>query len=74
MQKICQMTKENFNFALASEKLNSEKVAFVKCDKVSNNSVWRLCAADGTELAVTDSRGLAFFVARKYDLVPQSVH
>ncbi len=74
MQKIYPITKENFNFTLAAEELNSKKVAFVKCDKVSNSNVWRLCAADGTELAAADSRGLAFFIARQYDFIPQSVH
>lgn len=53
---------------------NDEDVAFVKCDRVSNSDVWRLFAADGTELAVTDSRDLAFILARQHDFVPQSVH
>lgn len=53
---------------------NDEGVAFVKCDRVSKSDVWRLYAADGTELAVTDSRDLAFILARQHDFVPQSVH
>lgn len=53
---------------------NDKDMAFVKCDKVSNSDVWRLFAADGTELAVTDSRDLAFILARQHDFVPQSVH
>lgn len=53
---------------------NDEDMAFVKCDRVSKSDVWRLYAADGTELAVTDSRDLAFILARQHDFVPQSVH
>ena len=53
---------------------NDEDMAFVKCDRVPKSDVWRLYAADGTELAVTDSRDLAFILARQHDFVPQSVH
>lgn len=53
---------------------NDEDVVFVKCDKVSNSDVWRLFTSDGTELAVTDSRDLAFIVARQRDFIPLSVH
>lgn len=53
---------------------NDEDMAFVKCDRVSNSDVWRLFAADGTELAVADSRDLAFILARQYDFVPQNVN
>ena len=53
---------------------HDEDVAFVKQECVSNSRVWRLFAANGTELAVADSRGLAFFMARQHNFIPQSVH
>ncbi len=54
--------------------LNDRSVVFVKPDRVSNNSVWRLCSADGNELAVTDSRDMAFIMARQHNLTAYSVH
>lgn len=53
---------------------NDANTAFVKCDRVSHNDVWRLFAADGKELAVTDSKALAFIVARQNNIEAYSVN
>ena len=49
-------------------------VAFVKSDKIENGEIWRVYTADGTPLAIADSRDFAFVLARQNDLEPQSVH
>ncbi|MBQ1612006.1 MAG: DUF1150 family protein [Alphaproteobacteria bacterium] len=63
--------KNDFNAFLS---LNRHRTAFIKQERISGSNVWRLCADDGTELATTDSRDLAFILARQHNLVPYSVH
>ena len=53
---------------------NDQDVAFVKSDKIENGEIWRVYTADGTPLAIADSRDFAFVLARQNDLEPQSVH
>ena len=53
---------------------HDEDLVFVKSEQVSNNKIWRLFAADGTELGVADSRDLALIMARQHNLVPYSVN
>lgn len=53
---------------------DDQEVAFVKSDKQDGGEIWRVYTADGTPLAVADSRDFAFVLARQIDLEPQSVH
>ena len=53
---------------------NDENVAFIKNSIVSNNEIWGVYNAEGTQLAVVDSRDFAFVVARQNNLNPRSVH
>mgnify|MGYP002624461452 CR=1 FL=1 len=54
--------------------LNDRSVVLIKSDRISNNNVWRLYSPSGCELAVTDSRDMAFILARQHNLVAYSVH
>lgn len=53
---------------------DDQEVAFIKSDTISDNEVWKVYAADGTQLAIADSRAYAFVLARQNDLEPKSVH
>ncbi len=53
---------------------DDQEVAFVKSDKLDDGEIWRVYTADGTPLAIADSRDFAFVLARQIDLEPQSVH
>ena len=53
---------------------HDEDVVFIKPERVCNNNIWRLFAADGTELAVADSRDSAFVMARQHNLIPHNVN
>jgi hypothetical protein len=63
--------KHDFNSFL---ELNCAPIVFIKPAKVSNSYVWRLYSADGKELAVADSRDMAFILARQNNFIPYSVH
>lgn len=54
--------------------LNDRSVVLIRSDRVSNNNVWRLYSPDGNEIAVTDSRDMAFILARQHNLMAYSVH
>ncbi len=53
---------------------DDQEVVFVKGEEVAGTEIWRVYAADGTQLATTDSRDAAFVLARQNDLEPKSVH
>ena len=74
------MLQENRRALLTEEdygsdvELGDQEVAFIKSDKISDNEVWKIYTADGTQLAIADSRDFAFILARQNDLDPKSVH
>ena len=53
---------------------DDQEIAFVKGEEVAGMEIWRVYAADGTQLAIADSRDAAFMLARQNDLEPKSVH
>ena len=65
-----ELTEEEYAALLS---WNDQDVAFVKSDKIENGEIWRVYTADGTPLAIADSRDFAFVLARQNDLEPQSV-
>lgn len=52
----------------------NDEVAFIKYDLYNGSPMWSIYHADGTKIAVTDSREFAFVMAKQNDLLPQSVH
>lgn len=54
--------------------LGLQEVAYVKPVVVDGKDVVAVYAADGTQMAVMDTRELAFAVLRQHDLEPVSVH
>ena len=65
------LTEEDYE---AMSSWGDQEVAFIKSDKISDNEVWKIYTADGTQLAIADSRDFAFILARQNDLDPKSVH
>ncbi len=65
------LTEEDYEATLS---WGDQEVAFIKSDKISDNEVWKIYTADGTQLAIADSRDFAFILARQNDLDPKSVH
>ncbi|MDD4555766.1 MAG: DUF1150 family protein [Alphaproteobacteria bacterium] len=53
---------------------NEEDVAFVKFAGKEEDNKWFVCSADGTKIAETDSREIAFILARQNDFDPCSAH
>ncbi len=66
-----ELTEEEYATLLS---WSDQEVAFIKSDKIENGEIWRVYTADGTPLAVADSRDFAFVLARQNNLDPQSVH
>ena len=53
---------------------NDEDVAFIKNDVHDGKSMWLIYAADGTKIAATDDRDVAFGMAKQNAFTPCSVH
>ena len=51
-----------------------EDVAYVKSVVVDGADVFAVHAADGTQIALTANREIAFAVVRQHDMEPVSVH
>ncbi|MFQ5773438.1 MAG: DUF1150 family protein [Kiloniellaceae bacterium] len=54
--------------------LGLEQVAYVKPVPIDGGTAYAVHAADGTQIAVMQSRNLAFAAIRQNDLEPVSVH
>ncbi|MDA0260603.1 MAG: DUF1150 family protein [Proteobacteria bacterium] len=49
-------------------------LAYIKPFSIDSQEVFAICAADGTQLGVCQTREVAFVAARQHDLDPHSVH
>jgi hypothetical protein len=68
MQEIRQITQQD----LAS--LGIQQIAYIKPVEEDGERGYAIHAADGTRMAVVESRELAFAAVRQHDLEPFSVH
>ena len=49
-------------------------IAYVKPVMIEGNAGYAICAADGTQMALTSDREIAFAVVRQNEMEPVSVH
>ena len=49
-------------------------VVFIKSGVVDGCEIWKIFGADGTELAIAESRDCAFLIARQNGMEPKSTH
>jgi len=54
--------------------LGVQAIAYVRPVLLEGTSGYAICAADGTQMALTADRDLAFAVVRQHDMEPVSVH
>jgi hypothetical protein len=54
--------------------LGMQDIAYVKPVMVDGNAGYAIHAADGTQMALTSERDIAFAVVRQNELEPVSVH
>lgn len=54
--------------------LGVQDVAYVRAVRTRGRQVFKVYAADGTEIAVLDDRDVAFATVRQHGLEPLSVH
>ena len=54
--------------------LGAPGLAYIKPVVWQDQSVYAICAADGTQITIVSTREMAFIVARQHDLDPVSVH
>jgi hypothetical protein len=54
--------------------LGMQDIAYVKPVMVDGNAGYAIHAADGTQMALTSDRAIAFAVVRQNELEPVSVH
>lgn len=54
--------------------LGIEDIAYIRTVKDDNETLFVICAADGTHLATIKDREVAFATVRQNDLEPISVH
>jgi len=75
-EKQKMLEDEMFQEVVSPEFLDwgNDEVAFIKYDLYNGSPMWSIYHADGTKIAVTDSREFAFVMAKQNDLQPQSVH
>ena len=74
MSNIFWLNPSKTNVLNSFSEFSGQHAVFIKPDKISNSSVWRLYSATGDELAVTDNRNMAFILARQNNYTPHSVH
>jgi len=54
--------------------LGVQDIAYVRPVMVEGASGYAICAADGTQMALTADRDIAFAVVRQHEMEPVSVH
>jgi hypothetical protein len=54
--------------------LGVQDIAYVRPVMVEGTAGYAICAADGTQMALTADRDIAFAVVRQHEMEPVSVH
>ena len=71
------MLKDELRFEEYVPELNladDAHTAFIKTDKLNGKEIWVIYAADGTKLASTENRELAYVVAKQNNYEVMSAH
>ena len=71
------MLKDELRFEEYMPELNfsaEEHTAFIKADRLNGKEIWVIYAADGTKLASTENRELAYVVAKQNNYEVMSAH
>ena len=71
------MNTESRNLQITQQdlmRLGADRLAYIKAVSIQDKLIWRIHAADGTEMADVGNRDLAFAACLQQGLEPVSVH
>ena len=71
------MNTESRNLQITQQdlmRLGADRLAYIKAVSMQDKLIWRIHAADGTEMADVGNRDLAFAACLQQGLEPVSVH